>query len=127
MRWFDLAIQYVAFKVTGDPTTAREAVERALTDRKFKIRWRDDWSGVAERGNKVAYGFLGAFAQHFKVGVRLMSDGPAQTVVRIERLSSGWVGGAFGVSRTTKNMYSLKSDLEATFLTAGVLLGVTEG
>ena len=122
-----MAVKYVDFKVTGDPTMARATAERALADRKFKITWTDDWSGVAERGNKVANLIVGALAQYFKVGLSLMSTGPTQTIVRVERLSSGWAGGAIGASRTTRNFSNLKSELEATFAQAGVLIDVNEG
>ena len=122
-----MAVKYIDFKVTGDPTMARATAERALTERKFKITWTDDWSGVAERGNKVANAIVGALAQYFKVGLRLMSEGPAETVVRIERLSSGWAGGVIGASRTNRNFANLKSELEATFGAAGVLVDVSEG
>jgi hypothetical protein len=122
-----LANKYTDFEVTGDPTTARATAERALTDRKFKVQWQDEWSGVAERGNKVANAFAGAFAQYFKVAVKVMSSTPGQTVVRIERQSSGYAGGAIGATRTTKNMQSLTKELEATFKAAGVLVGVAQG
>ncbi|HUE57971.1 MAG TPA: hypothetical protein VMO88_00175 [Acidimicrobiales bacterium] len=122
-----MAVKYVDFKVTGDPTMARATAERALADRKFKITWTDDWSGLAERGNKVANLIVGALAQYFKVGLSLMSAGPTETIVRVERLSSGWAGGAIGASRTTRNFSNLKSELEATFAQAGVLIDVNEG
>jgi len=69
---------------------------------------------------------LGALAQYFKVGVRLMAAGPDEITVRIERQSSGLMGGAIGATRTTKNMTSLRSELEATFGAAGVLRSVNE-
>jgi hypothetical protein len=122
-----MAVKYIDFKVTGDPAMARATAERALTDRRFKVNWEDDWSGTAERGNKTANLFAGAFAQYFKVGLMLRSAEPGHTIVRIERMSSGWAGGAIGASRTTKNMTSLKTELEATFNAAGVLESTTEG
>ena len=122
----EVALKYIDFRVTGDPAMARATVERALTERGFKISWTDDWSGVAERGNKVANVLVGALAQYFKVGLRLMSEGQAQTVVRIERLSSGWAGGFIGASRTNRNFSNLKSELGATFAGAGVLVDVSE-
>jgi hypothetical protein len=122
-----VAVGYVDFSVTGDPTTARATAERALVDRKFKVTWLDEWSGQAERGSRVANVLLGALAQYFKVGVRVMSDEQGRTIVRIERQSSGWAGGAIGAARTTKNINGLRADLEATFGSAGVLLGVVEG
>jgi hypothetical protein len=122
-----LAVKYVDFRVTGDPAMARATAERALTERKFKVSWQDEWSGTAERGNKVANVLAGALAQYFKVGVKLMSDSPEESTVRIERQSSGWTGGAIGASRTSRNMSNLKTELEATFGAAGVLVGVSEG
>ena len=122
-----MASKYIDFVVSGDPQTARATVERALGDRKFRITWQDDWSGVAERGSKFANFMVGAFAQYFKVGVQLMSAGPGETTVRIERQSSGMMGGAIGASRVRNNMASLHDELDATFRAAGVLQRVSEG
>ena len=69
----------------------------------------------------------GAFAQYFKVGLAVRSAEPGHTIVRIERLSSGWAGGAIGASRTTKNIANLGAELDATFRGAGVLASTTEG
>jgi hypothetical protein len=116
----------VEFVVTGDPATARATVQAALEARKFRMTWHDDWTATAERGNKIANLLVGAFAQYFKVGVRLMSNSPEQTTVRLERQSSGMMGGAVGAARTRKNMETLKSELSATFGSAGVLVGVSD-
>jgi hypothetical protein len=122
-----MTTKYIDFVVTGDPGSARATSERALIERKFKVTWQDEWSGTAERGSKVANALAGALAQYFKVGVRLMSTNPGETVVRIERQSSGWMGGAIGASRTTKNLTALRLELASTFEAAGVLRGVSEG
>ena len=122
-----MARKYIDFVVSGDPQAARATVERALGERKFRITWQDDWSGVAERGSKVANFMVGTFAQYFKVGVQLTSAGPGETTVRIERQSSGMMGGAIGASRVRTNMASLHDELDATFRAAGVLQSVSEG
>jgi hypothetical protein len=53
-----------------------------------------------------------------------MSAQPGETTIRIERQSSGWMGGAIGASRTTKNMSALQSELGTIFANAGVLRNV---
>jgi hypothetical protein len=122
-----MATKYIDFLVVGDPAIARATIEAELVARKFKVAWSDDWTAVAERGSKVANALAGALAQYFKVGVRLMSEQPGETTVRIERQSSGWMGGAIGAARTNKNLAALRTDLEATFSAAGVLRGVRDG
>lgn len=122
-----MAINYVDFLVTGDPAAARATAEQALVARKFSVTWHDERTATAERGTKTANLLIGAFGQYFKVGVRLMSTQPGETTVRIERQSSGWMGGAIGVARTNKNLASLRGELESTFAGAGVLRGVNEG
>ena len=122
-----MATKYIDFLVVGDPAIARATIEAELVARKFKVAWTDDWTGVAERGSKVANALAGALAQYFKVGVRLMSEQPGETTVRIERQSSGWMGGFIGAARTNKNLAALRTDLEATFSAAGVLRGVRDG
>ncbi len=122
-----MATKYIDFLVTGDPARARATAEKALIDRKFKVAWTDDWSATAERGNKALNVVAGALAQYFKVGVRLFAAGPEETTVRVEQLSSGWMGGGIGAIRTRKNMEALRGELEAIFSAAGVLRGVTTG
>jgi hypothetical protein len=122
-----MAIKHIDFLVTGDPGAARATAERALVERKFAVTWQDEWSGTAERGSKVANVVAGALAQYFKVGIRIMSAQPGETTVRLERQSSGWMGGAIGAARTTNNMNAIREELEATFNAAGVLHGVSQG
>jgi hypothetical protein len=115
---------YIDFVVTGDPARAKATAEQALLSRKFQINWFDDWTATAERGNKVANALVGAAAQYFKIGVRLMSLDSEHSIVRIERQNTGWMGGAIGAARTNKNFAALKDELAATFQSAGVLVSV---
>ena len=118
-------VQGYDFTLQGDPAHARVTVQQALEARKFRLVWADDWTAVAERGNKVANAFAGAAAQYFKVGVAIRSADTGHSILRVERQSSGWAGGAIGASRTTKNLDQLKQELESSFGTAGVLVGVS--
>ncbi len=122
-----VATKQIDFLVVGDPATARATAIRALEERKFQVNWSDEWSAIAERGSKTAYLLVGALAQYFKVGLRVMGSAPGETVVRMERLTPGWRGGGIGASRTSGNMASLRTELEAIFNAAGVLRSVTEG
>ncbi len=117
----------VNFTVVGDAARARATAEQALEARRFKVSWSDDWNAVAERGNKIANALAGAAAQYMKVLVSLHSgDEAGHTVIRLEKGSSGAMGGAIGVSRTTKNLLALRDELAATFQAAGVLVSVAE-
>ena len=111
------------FTLQGDPAHAKGTVEQALVGRKFRLTWHDDWTATAERGNKVANALAGAAAQYFKVGVAIRSADDGNSILRVERQSTGWMGGAIGASRTTKNLEQLRSELEASFGAAGVLVG----
>jgi hypothetical protein len=120
--------QFVTFTVVGDAARARATVAAALEGRKFRVNWTDDWNAVAERGNKVANAFAGAAAQYMKVLVSLhRGDDPDHTVIRMEKGSSGAMGGVIGVSRTTKNLLTLRDQLAETFQAAGVLVDTAEG
>jgi hypothetical protein len=121
-----VATKGVEFVLTGDPARAKATVQQALETRKFKITWSDDWTGLAERGSKTANAFLGAAAQYFKVGVAVRSGHDGNAIVRLDRLSTGWMGGAIGASRTTKNMNTLRDELGATFQSAGVLVSAND-
>lgn len=117
------ALNGVDYVLEGDPARARATLQEALEARKFRVTWTDDWTGYAERGNKIANALLGAFAQYFKVGVSVRSLESGQSCARIDRLSSGWMGGAIGAVRTRKNFEGLRDELQTTFQSAGVLVG----
>ena len=116
----------IEMAVKGDPAFARQVAGQALESRKFRITWHDEWTATAERGNKVANALAGALAQYFKVGLILMSTQPGETVVRFERQSRGFMGGAIGARRTTKNMEQLRDEVAQQFQQQGVLNWVRE-
>lgn len=112
----------VDFIVAGDATRAKLTVVQALEMRKFKLTWASEWDAVAERGNKVANVLLGAFAQYFKVEVLVRSAPDGNGIIRLVKSSKGYMGGAIGAHRTTKNFDALAAELEAAFRAAGVLV-----
>lgn len=114
----------VEFFVTGDANRAKATVAQALESRKFRLTWSSEWDAVAERGSKVANVLAGAFAQYFKFGLIVRSGPEGQGVIRLDKSSKGYMGGAVGAHRTTKSFDALAADLEATFMAAGVLVGV---
>ena len=118
-------VQGYDFVLQGDPAHAKATVQQALGGRKFRLTWHDDWTATAERGNKVANALAGAAAQYFKVGVAIRSADNGNSVLRVERQSTGWMGGAIGASRTTSNLEKLRAELDTAFRDAGVLLGST--
>lgn len=120
-------MKYVDVAVRLDAQAARDRAAQELAARKFKVAWQDEWYGLAERGNKVANIFLGALAQYFKFGVRVMGAEGDVTVVRFEKLSSGMAGGLIGMSRTENQLKGLRDDFARAFDSAGLLSGVSEG
>lgn len=84
-------MSYVDYTVTGDPARAHATATEALEGRKFTLTWSDPWTVVAERGSKVGNVLAEAMAQHFKIGVRVMSaPTDRQSIVRVGPQSSGW-------------------------------------
>ena len=114
----------VEFDLTGDPQRAKATAIQALESRRFKLTWSNDWDAVAERGNVVANVLFGALAQYFKLGLSVRSGAPGVSIIRIDKSSSGWMGGWMGARRTKSNFESLHADLEASFRAAGVLAAV---
>jgi hypothetical protein len=115
-------IQGCEFTLQGDPANARATVQQALENRKFRLTWADEWTATAEKGNKVANAVAGAAAQYFKVGVSIRSGNDGNSIMRVERQSSGWMGGAIGAARTTKNLERLRDELTQTFNEVNVLV-----
>jgi hypothetical protein len=120
-------MKYVDVAVRLEPAAARERAAQELAARKFRIQWNDEWYGVAEKGNKVASMFLGAMAQYFKVGIRVMASEGGVTVVRFEKLASGWMAGWIGAIRADRQIKALRDDFATAFDAAGLLAGVSEG
>ncbi len=112
----------VDFIVAGDATRAKLTVVQALEMRKFRLKWASEWDAVAERGNKVANVLAGALAQYFKVEVLVRSAPDGNGIIRLVKSSKGYMGGAIGAHRTTKNFDALAAELEAAFRAAGVLV-----
>lgn len=112
----------VEFTVAGDAGRAKATVIEALESRKFKLTWSSECDAVAERGNKVANALVGALAQYFKVGLVVRTGPDDNGIIRLEKSSKGYMGGAVGAHRTTKNFDALAADLEGTFRAAGVLM-----
>jgi hypothetical protein len=119
-------VKTIEFVVTGDPTAARAAVVKALESRKFRLDWSGEWQGTAERGKKWLNALAGAFAQYFKVELNVFSAEQGQSVIRLEKSSSGMMGGAVGVARTNKNFTALRDELSPVFSEQGILVGVRE-
>jgi hypothetical protein len=118
-------IQGCEFTLLGDPVRVGATVQQALETRKFRLTWHDEWTATAERGNKVANMMVGAAAQYFKVAVAIRSGTDGNSIMRVERQSSGWMGGAIGAARTTKNLERLRDELAATFAAANVLVAAS--
>lgn len=112
--------------MTGDPVAARDAAAKVLESLKFRIQWENEWTAIAERGSKVVNVVAGALAQYFKVGLRVFAADPGQSVVRFERLSRGFMGGAIGAVRTRRNMERLRDRVRDVFQEEGILVGVDE-
>jgi hypothetical protein len=112
----------VEFVLDGDPAHAKEAAVQALEGRKFRCNWSDDWTAVAERGSKKANMIAGAAAQYFKVGLSVRSADTGHSIVRLEKQSTGLMGGAIGAARTSNNMKKLRDELTETFTQVGVLV-----
>lgn len=116
----------VEFIVSGDAARAKATVVEALQQRRFRLKWSGEWDAVAERGNKVLNVLFGAFAQYFKVDVQIRTAPDGNGLIHIDKGSKGYMGGAVGAHRTSKNFDGLAADLQATFANAGVLLNVIQ-
>ena len=125
---------HIDFFVMGDPSTARTTVESALFEQQFQLTWQDDWNATAERGSKGANFLLGGLVKYLKLGMHIMSIADDQTVVRLEAESSGnyvgqsaWVGESIGKHQMNDELVILRSVLESTFTSAGILRNVEVG
>jgi hypothetical protein len=120
-------MQYVDVSVRLDAAAARDRAAQELESRKFRVTWENEWYGVAERGNKALSLVVGVFAQYFKVGIRVMASQGDVTVVRFEKLASGWMSGWLGALRADKQIKDLRDDFARAFDSVGLLAGVAQG
>ena len=119
-------MRVVDFSVSTDPTSARQAVGGYLEQDGFRLTWKDDWSATAERGSSTKQFFLGAFAEYFKFGFHVFTGEGGVTVVRIEKVATGWMAGAIGGSRAKRRFEAMRESLSAWFGQQGQLLGVLD-
>lgn len=110
------------FTLRGDAARARQTAADALQAREFVMHWSVDWTAKAVKGDKTKAVLLGAFAHYMEVGVAVRSLDEEHSVVRIDALTTGWMGGLWGVSKTTKQFAEVRDQLGATFDAAGVLV-----
>jgi hypothetical protein len=62
-----------------------------------------------------------------KVVISLDAGGKrGQSIIRLQKGSSGALGGFPGLSRTTKDFYNLRDQLSGVFKEAGVLVSLTQ-
>lgn len=110
------------FTILGDPARARQTASDALVARDFVMHWTDDWTAKAVKGNKTKAVLLGAFALYMEVGVAVRSLDDGHSVIRIDSLTTGMMGGVWGMSKTAKNFAELRDQLGTAFDVAGVLV-----
>ncbi len=78
------------------------------------------------KGSTAGNVLLGALAQKFVVGLSVTSVGDGQSMIRFDRQNSGWMGGAVGAVRVTRNMKSLRDQFRDAMSARGMLAGVRE-
>ena len=110
------------FTVVGDPTRAKHTAANALEAKDFVMQWSDDWTATAIKGSKVKAALLGAFALYMEIGVAVRTLDQANSVIRIDSLTTGMMGGVWGMSKTKQHFAQLRDELGATFDSAGVLV-----
>ena len=119
-------VQSVEFLINGDPSLARNAAAEILAQRGFTLSWASDWNATAVKGSTTGNVLLGGFAQKFEVGLSVTSVGNGQSVIRFDRKNRGWMGGAVGAVRVTRNMNELRDQFRDAMSTRGMLAGVQE-
>jgi hypothetical protein len=119
-------VQAVEFLIHGDPVLARNTAAEVLGERSFSVNWTTEWSAEAVKGSTTGNLLLGAFAQKFVVGLSVTSVGAAQSMIRFDRQNSGWMGGAIGAARVSRNMKALRDEFRDAMSARGMLAGVRE-
>lgn len=119
-------MQAVEFLIHGDPALARNTAAEILNERGFAVNWVSEWSAEAIRGSTAGNLLLGALAQKFVVGLSVTSVGNGQSMIRFDRQNSGWMGGAVGAVRVTRNMKALREQFRDAMSARGMLAGDRE-
>jgi hypothetical protein len=119
-------VQAVEFLIHGDPALARNTAAEILNERGFAVNWSTEWSAEAVKGSTTGNLLLGPLAQKFVVGLSVTSVGSGQSMIRFDRQNSGWMGGAIGASRVSRNMKALRDEFRDAMSARGMLANVRE-
>lgn len=117
----------VSLTVNVDPGTARDTATGVLAALKFRLTWTDEWHAIAEKNSRKKAVWLGGFAPHVKVRVRVFAGGDGSTIVRMDPESLGVIGGVAGIVRTQRAYTNLVEKTTAAFTERGALAGVSAG
>jgi hypothetical protein len=125
--------RHMDFQVAGDPATIKAAVQEALVGQRFRVTWQTAWSGVAEKGSKVASWLLGGAVDYLRLSVVIRSGPSGEVLLHIASESVGsfggpasWVGYREGNANMAEAFDNLRPQLESDLSKVGALRGVQE-
>ena len=112
------------FTLSGDPTTARDIVYKAITDQGFTLTRTGEWYADAERGSSGKSIALGAFAgkkgRHVKLQIKCESGSEGSTI-SLKQGTSGLSGGLVGKGQADKIYTDVYDAVGTALKNAGVL------
>ncbi|MCL2465076.1 MAG: hypothetical protein FWF28_08435 [Micrococcales bacterium] len=113
--------------LVGNLDQARAITDSVLGSEGFTVKYADQWTATAERGNAAATIAFGAFAgkkhQHIKIGVAYRSADAGRTILILSKLNSGAAAGVIGMSRATKAFDEAVANIRGAMASSGQLAG----
>lgn len=111
------AVELVVFGAAG---WTRDWVTSILISAGFRVTWRDEVRGTAERGDRIDGWLLGSRSPWLRLDVHLLVGEDGRTAIRVDRLGPP----ATARRRWDTAMNDVKQRLETAFLETGTLASI---
>ena len=85
-----------------------QQVHQLLANRGYQLIQGDKSNGAYEKGNRILRILLGAFYKYFKLQLYIEFNGQNEAKLQLIKATSGFSGGAIGVSQVKKEFTNLE-------------------
>ena len=114
------------FVVSGNGMAARDLVLGVFQQHQWRVALQSDWVATAEHGSKAASVWGGAFAgkggRHVVLNISVTTDPQGNTMVSLIEGTSGFSGGAIGVTQAKAVYQEMYDSIGMALSNAGIFV-----